>query len=51
MAITRSFKLAEFIRHMSYNSSTDRIETGKEIQDENTTTGGTYFVIILEKKR
>ena len=40
MAITRSFKLAEFIRHMSYNSSTDRIETGKEIQDENTTTGG-----------
>tara|TARA_B110000444_G_scaffold206641_1_gene200249 strand:+ start:3940 stop:4350 length:411 start_codon:yes stop_codon:yes gene_type:complete len=40
MAITRSFKLAEFIRHMSYNSSTDRIETVKEIQDENTTTGG-----------
>lgn len=40
MAITRSFKLAEFIRHMSYNSSTDRLETTKEIQDENTLTGG-----------
>lgn len=40
MAITRSFKLAEFIRHMSYNSSTDRLETDKEIQDENTKTGG-----------
>jgi|TARA_B110000483_G_scaffold212647_1_gene261205 hypothetical protein len=40
MAITRSFKLAEFIRHMSYDSSTDKISTTKEIEDENTSTGG-----------
>ena len=35
MAITKSFKLAELIRHIEYDSSDDVIKTSKRTEDKN----------------
>ena len=35
MAITKSFKLAELIRHIEYDSTDDVIKTSKRTQDKN----------------
>jgi len=35
MAITKSFKLAELIRHIEYDSTDDVIKTSKKTQDKN----------------
>ena len=35
MAISNSFKLAELIRHLTYNSTDDVIETTKKMHDKN----------------
>ena len=39
MAITKSFKLAEFIRHLSYDSTTDSITTAKSMSTKERTRG------------
>ena len=35
MAISKSFKLAELIRHIEYDSSDDVIKTSKRTEDKN----------------
>ena len=35
MAITNAFKLAELVRHLTYNSTDDVIETSKKMHDKN----------------
>ena len=35
MAITRAFKIAELIRHMTYDSTDDVIKTEKRTEDKN----------------
>ena len=35
MAISNSFKLAELVRHLTYNSTDDVIETSKKMHDKN----------------
>ena len=35
MAISKSFKLAELIRHIEYDSTDDVIKTSKRTQDKN----------------
>ena len=39
MAITKSFKLAELIRHLSYDSTTDSITTAKSMSTKERTRG------------
>ena len=39
MAITKSFKLAELIRHLSYDSTTDSITTSKSMSTKERTRG------------
>ena len=34
MAITNAFKLAELVRHLTYNSTDDVIETSKKMHDK-----------------